>query len=254
MGKSHLFISDAHLPTGQAESPGKNELKEFLGGISPDETEDLFVLGDLFDFWFEYRYVILHHHFDVLRLLSQLTERGIALHYVPGNHDFWLGEFMEKTIGFELHTSPCVVELDGLRVELCHGDGLNKKDVGYRLYQRVAKSRIARKAFSVIHPDVAARIAMMVSSTSRKLVNRHEHQRRSEVCAIEAYARQRLEAGDIDALLAGHAHTPVIEKVGGGGREKIYANTGDWLTHFSYVELRDGVFALKTFATESRSG
>ena len=248
-GSRRLFISDVHLAHLQPE-PHESErsvrLRSFLATLSGDDVSDLYVLGDLFDLWFEYRSVIFSAGFPMLRAFAELSERGVRLHYIVGNHDYWAGAFLER-IGFAVYKEPVVTEMDGMRVLLCHGDGLNRRDYGYRFFKRVARWKPTIALFRCIHPDLAARLGEMVSGLSRQLVNAETTGRLREAAAIRQHAIEQLRNDDIDVFVAGHSHIPVDETIEVEGRVKRYMNLGDWLTHFTYAELAHRQLALRSF-------
>ncbi len=244
---SSVFISDVHLGSEPEESERSITLRQFLAGLPDDGVSDLYVLGDLFDFWFEYRSVVFSANFPVLRALAELRDSGVRLHYVVGNHDCWAGHFMEDVIGFAVHREPVAAEISGTRVFLCHGDGLNRADYGARLFRAISRWRVAIGVFRAMHPDLALRFGRMVSGLSRQLVNAETPGRLREAEAVRRYALRKLRDDDVDMILAGHCHIPTDESIEVDGRTKRYINVGDWLTHFTYAELSQGQIALKTF-------
>src|SRR5512135_1217088 len=138
--KRLYFISDVHLGLGARDQERKKEdrLLSFLKAILPS-AEKLFIVGDLFDFWFEYRTVIPKGFHRTLSALQAFTERGIPVHYLAGNHDFWVGDFFASELGMTMHMDPFEVVIDGKRIYLHHGDGLAQKDLGYRLLKPVLR-------------------------------------------------------------------------------------------------------------------
>ena len=248
-----VFISDVHLGSELQESERSVRLRRFLSTLRGDDVSDLYVLGDLFDFWFEYRAVIFFASFPVLRALAELSDRGVRLHYIVGNHDYWAGAFLENAIGFTVYKGPVTLEMDGITVYLCHGDGLNRRDYGYRIFKIVAQSKPAIALFRAIHPDLALRLGGMVSGLSRQLVNAETPGRLREAEAVRQYALKTLRNDNVDIFFAGHSHIPVDERIEVNGRVKRYMNVGDWLTHFTYAELSRGQLALKRFTDEGQS-
>ena len=255
-GSRRLFISDAHLAHLRPE-PHESErsvrLRRFLSTLRGDDVSDLYVLGDLFDLWFEYRSVIFSASFPVLQAFAALSERGVRSHYIVGNHDYWAGPFLENAIGFTVYKEPVVAEMDGMRMLLCHGDGLNHLDYGYRLFKRVARWKPTIALFRCIHPDLAAKLGGMISGLSRQFVNVETAGRLREAAAIRRHALERLRNHDIDVFVAGHSHIPVDESIEVEGRVKRYINLGDWLTHFTYAELAHGQLSLKIFSGDAET-
>jgi len=226
-----LFIfSDAHLG---ADSDSKEAEK--VAAISEladrvrHQGERLVILGDLFDFWFEYRYAIPKEHIDVLMILRGLVKSGIQIDYVSGNHDFWMDDYFEKQIGLTLHRDVLELTHNGLRLHLLHGDGLAKADRGYRLLKKVLRNRLNIWLYRKLPPDWGIPLAKKVSGSSRNYTSRRDH---SFMPDYEEYAAEKL-SGDFDVVAIGHLHIPVETKLEGG----TYINTGDFIRHFSYVVI-----------------
>ena len=240
--KQTIFISDAHLGSGMNEAEKESMLIEFLKGMSPETVSAIYVLGDLFDFWFEYNSVILSQYFRVLSELSRTVERGIEIHLVVGNHDYWAGDFLEKTIGMEIHKDPIEIELDGLRVYMCHGDGLNPQDRGYRVLKIIVRNRVLIWALRLVHPDFVIGAVRRFSKLSRESASVAGKLREDE--GIRQFALDRLRDG-ADVVIAGHSHQPHDEIHEIDGKNKYYYNIGDMYQRFSYLEYSGGEFHLR---------
>lgn len=233
-----LFISDAHLGIGSSKDQERriDLLLECLDHYKP-EMEKLFILGDLFDFWFEWRHVILKRHFRVLAKLSELTAAGLELHYLAGNHDFALSGFLEGEIGAQTHLDGFQFESDSKKFYLLHGDGLAPADWGYRIMKRIFRNRFNQKLFSYLHPNFSLALAHRSSYTSRR------YSRRRWDIDGEAYlqAAERLIDQGNDYVLFAHTHEPLLMPIKSG----FYINTGDWMQYFSYAIYADGKMTLK---------
>ena len=241
MSKPVYFISDIHLQpkASEMEERKRVRLEQLLARVR-DEEASLYIVGDLFDFWFEYRHVIPRHYFRTLRALQELTENGCPVHVIVGNHDYWLGSFFPEELTITVHQHPIEIELCKRRFLITHGDGILKRDVGYRLLKRVLRNRFVIGLFRLIHPDLAFWIARMVSGTSRKLTLRNPDKDEAERREIVAYAEAQFQRG-IDAVVMGHYHLPTqIEQDG-----KIFLNLGDWMRHFSYAVCENGCLTLR---------
>jgi len=225
--RARVFISDAHLASEPHESERSVKLRSFLSTLRGEDVSDLYVLGDLFDLWFEYRSVIFCANFRVLRAFAELHERGVHLHYIVGNHDYWAGAFLENVIGFAVCKEPVAMQMDGMRVFLCHGDGLNRRDYGYRLFKRVGRWKPAIVLFRLLHPDLAAKLGRMISGLSRQFVNVETAGRLREAAAIRRHAIERLRNDDIDVFVAGHSHIPVDESIEVDGRFALKSYSGE---------------------------
>jgi len=243
--KKTLIFSDVHLKAAPADRARHLEFAAFLRAFNAPDFDRVICLGDLFDFWFEYRHVIFSDYFEVLRALAELHDAGIELHLVCGNHDFWGGRFLRETLGFQLHQRPVILPFGGQRVLAAHGDGVNPSDRAYHLYKRFARNPLVIGAFRLLHPDWAMTLARSVSHGSRTLLGVEDPHAGPEAQAIRAYARGVLDRGEVDVVLCGHAHAPVCEEVTTTQGTRLYINTGDWLAHRSYVVWDKGAFQLK---------
>ena len=248
--KRILFISDSHLGSGTNEPEKERMLLGFLRDLSPDSVSKLYVLGDLFDFWFEYRSVILSQYFRVLIELARAVDRGIEIHLVVGNHDFWAGDFLKETVGLKIHYIPIEIDLDGLRVYMCHGDGFNPHDFGYRVLRAVSRSRPAIWALRLMHPDFVMGIVRRFSRLSRDSISVAGKLREDE--GIREFAMKQLRDG-LDVVIAGHSHQPHDETHSIDGKAKRYINVGDMYERFSYVEYAEGEFRLKYLSRKEES-
>ncbi|HOZ48313.1 MAG TPA: UDP-2,3-diacylglucosamine diphosphatase [Candidatus Hydrogenedentes bacterium] len=239
-----LFLSDVHLdvrPVGQDRTA---DFVSFLRRIDTHRVDRLVILGDLFDFWFEYQHVVFSGYFDVLRGLADLRDAGVALDLVCGNHDFWAGRFLIQQLAFHVHRDGVRLDLGGRRVLALHGDGLNPKDWGYRLYKRIARAPLVVSAFRVLHPDWAMALAQRVSRTSRVITRADDLSMSAETQALRAFARQTLAQGDADVVVCGHSHYPLYEEYPTPSGTGLYINTGDWFLHRSHVEYDGTEFRL----------
>ena len=242
MGKTIYFISDAHLGSDDAAREGVKLEKLFaFFDMVAREGEKLYILGDLFDFWFEYKHAIPNQHLKVIFKLAALVERGVPIHYVTGNHDFWLGDFLPREVGIAVHRDGVTVTEQGKRLLLIHGDGLSPSDWRYRVFVRAPlRNRLAIALYRLIPPDWGIPLAKAVSSKSRNFTAGREPRFLGD---YEAYAQRKLTEG-YDAVLIGHVHYPVMKQFDGGG---MYLNTGDFYHHFSYGHLLDGCLSLEYF-------
>ena len=232
-----ILFSDVHL-TAASEAGRKRMavLVTFLRDIDPATCNRLVILGDLFDFWFEYKHVIFDMYFDVLRALADLRDAGVEIHFMCGNHDFWAGRFLRDQLSFQITSEPVTLPFGDKRVLCVHGDGINPKDVGYRIYKRIARFPLVVWAFRLIHPDWAMALGNAVSGGSRQFLQVKDTSIGPEAKALRAYGQERLARGDADVVICGHAHSPVMEEYPTPTGTGIYINSGDWLIHQSYLE------------------
>jgi UDP-2,3-diacylglucosamine hydrolase len=234
--KTVYFISDAHLGLGNSEEESckANALVGFLDHVG-NEGGTLFILGDLFDFWFEYKTVIPRRHFGILEAIKRQRNRGVKIHYLTGNHDFWLDSFFQDELGIEVHGEPVDWVLDGKRFWIAHGDGIMKKDHGYRLLKRILRHPLSVFLYRLLHPDVAFGLAGFFSRLSRN------HPAFPDQDAdFVAQAEARFSAG-FDRVVMAHTHRPMIHE----SENRTYVNIGDWIRHFSYGKFEDGRLTLE---------
>jgi len=215
----------------KSEKWKERKLLSFLDYVAA-AGEKLFIVGDLFDFWFEYRSVIPRGYTRVLCALSQLAELDKELHYIAGNHDFWMRDFLAKELRFQIHMEPLAIDIRGKRFFIHHGDGISRKDRGYRILKRVFRNRINIFLYSLLHPDLGIPLAKWVSSLSRQYT---EHKGVPDDTDYLQLAVQKFQEG-FDFVVMGHLHMPNYQVIG----EKVYVNLGDWIDHFTYAVF-DGV-------------
>ena len=224
-----LIVSDAHL--GAVPSENERAFGAFLERV-PALAGELLINGDLFDFWFEYRTVIVSRHFQTLRRLAEIVDAGVRVRLVGGNHDAWGGEFLRDQIGVELLEGPLVTEIGGRRAYVAHGDGLGGGDWGYRVLKRVTRSGAGRSLFRLVHPDLGTRVARLVSATSDKqAAGPGDEDARAD--RLSRHADELLRSDpSLQLVVFGHAHRPELREVEPG---RHYLNAGDWIHHCTYA-------------------
>ncbi|NLN92144.1 MAG: UDP-2,3-diacylglucosamine diphosphatase [Candidatus Hydrogenedens sp.] len=245
--KHTLLFSDVHLKPSGMQRKSDEEFLAFLRSIDPQKVERLVCLGDLFDFWFEYRHVNFSGYFEILRAFADLRDQGLSLHLCCGNHDLWAGELLTRLTGFQVYHEPVHLDFGDRRALLLHGDGLNPKDKGYLLFKKVAANRVLQKIFRWVHPDLAMAFAQFLSRKSRDLLSTHPPAKGPEVMAVREYARQCIVSGSESLVICGHAHEPVIEEVEGPEFRGQYVNTGDWPIHRCYVCFDGTEFTIRSW-------
>ncbi len=232
------FISDVHLgASDQASEDIKlDKLGQFINMVETD-GEKLFILGDLFDFWFEYKYAVPREHLKIIFRLASLVEKGTPVHYISGNHDFWLGEFLSREAGIIIHRDYYEITEQEKKIFMIHGDGLSPSDWKYRILRRILRNRVNIWLYQRIPPDWGIPLAKFVSSSSRT----HTSGRSLEfIRDYEKYAAAKIREG-YDAVLIGHLHQPIRMDMEDG----IYINTGDFIEHYSYVRMEAGQLTLE---------
>jgi len=236
-----VFIADAHLKCETDEN--YRLLLDFLGEL-PGNTDTLFILGDLFEFWIGYPKVPFSHYLPVLEQLRRLRAEGIEIVYFEGNHDFHMGPFFKDTLKARIFSGPATIDLNGEKVYLCHGDQINRADYGYRLLRSLLHNPFTRAVIPLVPPAVASYIAERMARGSRE-----NHQARRTKwdfrAMIREFAAARFKEGNT-AVVIGHFHLPLFEQTT-SGRKQTLLSLGDWIKHFSYGEWENGEFSLKTY-------
>lgn len=237
---SVFFLSDAHLGVESAEREGARtaRLHDFLNSL-PGRASSLYIVGDLFDFWFEYPTAIPRRHFRTLAVLERLRASGLEIAYLNGNHDFWLGTFFRDTLGIRTIDGATSVETQGRKLWLHHGDGLVGGDLGYRALRGVLRSRLAIGLYGLMHPNLGIPLAHAVSRWSRR--SRADGPLEPERLWREI-AEPRFREG-YDGVLVGHFHHAYERRE----PNREFFILGDWMDHFTYAQLTDGRLELKTW-------
>lgn len=237
-GPAVYFLADAHLGVDSeaVEAPRRERLHRFLAGLA-GRASALYIVGDLFDFWFEYGSAIPRRHFDTLRVLANLRATGTEIHYLNGNHDFWLGPFLSRELGLVTHDGAVAVEAQGRRVWLHHGDGLVGGDLGYRALKAVIRHPVSIGLYRLVHPDLGIPLAHAVSRWSRR--SREDRPPDTDRLWREIAAPRFAEG--FDAVMVGHFHQVLDRREGG----RTFFVLGDWIDHFTYARLVGGTFTLE---------
>ncbi len=251
MEKTKLyFASDFHLGIPDYESSLKREkmLVDWLDKASKDATE-IFLMGDVFDFWFEYKHVIPKGYVRLLGKIAEITDRGIPVHLFKGNHDIWAFNYLNKELNVQLHRKAVIREFDGKKLFLAHGDGLGPGDKGYKLLKKIFEFKPNQFLFRWLHPDIGSAMGLYWSRRSR-LANiskdgKQEETRKPEKEMLFKYAEYKAkQLPDIDYFIFGHRHVPTQIKV--SEKAEIIV-LGDWVTHFSYGIFEDGKMRLEYY-------
>jgi len=242
--KKIYFVSDIHLKfvKDDAEINKRDKFINFLKSIENDALE-LFIVGDLFDFWFEWYQVIPKYWFDIFFQLKVLIHKEIKISFVSGNHDFYFDKYLQNEIGLQCYNEYTEVEFEtpnGIKkFFIGHGDGYAKKDRSYRLLKRIIRNKISIFLFKTLIPiDLGVWLAKNISKISAK------HRNDSQDWREEYYdfAKNKFEEG-FDFVILGHLHKPTKKKF----NEKVYINCGDWINSFSYAVYDYNEIELKYF-------
>jgi UDP-2,3-diacylglucosamine hydrolase len=249
-GKKIYFASDFHLgvPDYNRSLEREKKIVRWLDEIKPT-TEELYLLGDVFDFWFEYRTVVPRGYVRLLGKLAEFTDSGIPIHYFTGNHDMWTFDYLTKELNVKLYREPIEAEYSGKKFYIGHGDGLGPGDHGYKFIKKVFASKISQWLFARLHPNFGIGLAEYFSRKSRIATGTTDEKfLGDEKEWLVIHSKELLEKAHYDYLIFGHRHLPLDIKINGGSR---YINLGDWIRYFSYGEF-DGVeMQLKYWKSEA---
>lgn len=232
MNKHYLFISDVHLglQSKEIEKAKERKLVEFLN-FAKTNCDELFIAGDLFDYWFEYRRVYQKGYFRTLTALQDLVEAGVKVHYFIGNHDFFHNGFFEKEIGLILYQNPAEFRLNDKRFFIGHGDGLVKNDLGYNILKVILRSRFTQFLYSLVHPDLGVALASHTSKSSRDYTTKKDF---GEEDGLFEAAKNKIDEG-YDYVLFGHLHQKQFLQYKNG----YYINLGSWISKPCYGKFSD---------------
>ncbi len=237
------FASDFHLgaPNHQESREREKKICKWLDIISKDAKE-IYLLGDLFDFWFEYKKVIPKGFERLKGKLAQLTDSGIKIHLFVGNHDLWTFGYLESEIGLKIHKKPEIIEINNKKFYIAHGDGLGKGNIIYKLIKRIYENTICQFFFKSLPSSFGISLAQFLSKRNKKNQKLSE-EKLGENYLIE-YCKMVLKNQNVDFFVFGHIHRPRSIQISSNSK---YVNLGDWVTHFSYAELDKESLLLKNF-------
>lgn len=232
-----FFVSDLHfgLLDSAQEKSRERSFVNFLEYCKTN-TDQLFILGDLFDYWFEYKRVIQKGYFRTFTALQDLVEAGVEVHYFIGNHDFMHRDYFEKEIGLILHPSELEIIIDDKKFFLGHGDGLVANDLGYNILKKILRNNFLQKMYSIFHPDFGIWLASSSSKTSRDYTTEKSY---GEVDGLLETAKKKIDEG-FDYVVFGHTHIRRKEIYKSGQ----YINLGTWLNSPCYGKFSNNKFEI----------
>ena len=247
-GKKIYFASDQHFGVPNLEQSRIREEKfiRWLDVIKKD-AQVLFLMGDLFDFWHEWKYVVPKGYIRVLGKIAELKDSGIEIYFFVGNHDLWMKNYFEVELGIPVYFDKRYYEINNKKFLLAHGDGLGPGDKGYKRMKKVFTNPLAQWAFRWLHPDIAMRIANYMSQKN-KLISGVEDQKflGEDKEFLIQYSKEKLKTENIDYFVFGHRHLPLIFDLEKGAK---YVNLGDWIVYFTY-----GVYDGESFEVNKFEG
>ena len=240
MAKEYFFLSDAHLRN--INDKNQKSLIKFLDRIKGKAT-GLYILGDLFDFWYGYKSVVYTQFVPVLAKLMELHDSGTALSLIEGNHEFRFDLFFKDIVGADVKDIYMDRKIEGVKFHLIHGDNINTKDSGHKILNFFLKNRLSYWAVNMTHPGFWWRAATYMSALSRDNI-RDNTARLKKAC--REFANEKFMSGT-DVVVIGHTHEPGLEKINLNGKEFHLIFLGDWITSFSYLRFDGKNFELLKF-------
>ena len=242
--KNIYFASDQHFGAPNVKDSRARE-KIFMSWLNyvQKDAAALFLLGDLFDFWFEYKTVVPKGFVRILGKLAEFVDHGIPVHYFVGNHDLWMKNYFEKELGIPVYHKPKDFMLGNTSFYIGHGDGLGPYDNGYKRMKKVFTNPLTKRLFQALHPDIGIRMGQYFSVKNKLLSGDEDISflgEEKEWLAI--YSKRKLAQKHRDYFIFGHRHFPMEIKL---NNTSTYVNTGDWITHFTYGEFDGKKFELK---------
>jgi UDP-2,3-diacylglucosamine hydrolase len=244
--KKIYFASDFHLGVPNYENSLKREkaVVKWLDHVKSD-AEEIYLMGDVFDFWFEYKNTIPKGYVRLLGKLAEISDSGIPIHWFTGNHDMWIFDYLPKEIGITIHRAPIIREYEGKKFYLGHGDGLGPGDHGYKMIKKIFASPVCQWLFARLHPNLGVSVAQYFSKKSRISSGPKDEKFHGEDKEwLVLYAKEILKKEHFHYFIFGHRHLPLDIKLAENSR---YINTGEWVNYNSYAEFDGKNLELKYF-------
>lgn len=245
-GKKIYFASDQHFgaPTPQESKSREDRFIRWMDQIKSD-AQILFLMGDLFDFWHEWKYVVPKGYIRVLGKIAELKDAGIDIYFFVGNHDLWMKNYFEEELGIPVFFDKQYFQINNQTFLLAHGDGLGPGDKGYKRMKKLFTNPIAQWAFRWLHPDIAMKIAIYMS-TKNKMISGEEDKKflGEDKEFLIVYSKEKLKSEKIDYFVYGHRHLPMILDL---NETSKYVNLGDWISYFTYGVFDGSEFSIDVF-------
>jgi len=244
--KKIYFISDFHLGAPDAASSLQREkqIVRFLEEIKGDATE-LFIVGDMFDFWYEYRSVVPKGYIRLLGKLAELTDSGISIHFFVGNHDMWMKDYFQKELNIPIYFEPKEFERNGKKFLIGHGDGLGPGDKGYKFIKKIFRNPVCQWLFGILPPFFGMGLANYFSHRSRAQTGASEEVFLGEDKEwLIIYCKEVLKIKNFDFFVFGHRHLAIDFRL---NDESRYINLGDWIHYYTFAVFDGKNVELKSF-------
>ena len=245
-GKKIYFSSDNHLgaPTKDLSFPREKKFVAWLDTIKEDAAA-IFILGDLLDFWFEYKTVVPKGFTRTLGKLAEITDSGIPVYYFVGNHDLWMNGYFEEELNIPVYHKPQSFLLNGKSFLIGHGDGLGPGDKGYKRMKKVFTNPVSKWLYNWLHPDFGVKLAQYLSVKNKMISGDEDIKFLGEENEwLVQYCRRKLEQQHYDYFVFGHRHLPLEISL---NENATYVNLGDWISYFTYGEFDGSSLSLKKY-------
>ncbi|WP_430909180.1 UDP-2,3-diacylglucosamine diphosphatase [Maribacter sp. 2-571] len=245
-GKKVYFSSDNHLgaPTMEESRVREKKFVAWLSSIQKDAGA-IFLLGDLFDFWMEYKTVVPKGFTRTLGKLAEISDSGIPIYFFVGNHDLWMNGYFEEELQIPVFHKPQRYNINGVTFFVGHGDGLGPNDKGYKRMKKVFTNPFAKWLYRWVHPDWGVRLAQYFSVKNKLISGDEDAEFLGEANEwLVQYAKRKLETGHFDHFIFGHRHLPMEIDL---GKNATYTNLGDWIHHYTYAVFDGKTVSLEKF-------
>jgi UDP-2,3-diacylglucosamine hydrolase len=238
------FASDFHLgaPNEKESLLREKRIVEWLDLIKNDAKE-IYLVGDIFDFWFEYKHSIPKGFSRFMGKIAELTDSGIPIHFFTGNHDMWMFDYFEKELGVTIHRAPIKKTFNGKYFYIGHGDGLGPGDYGYKFLKKLFANKFCQWLFARFHPNFGIGLANDWSSKSRRHNTDLKTFMGEDKEWLVQYCKEILQQEAIDVFIFGHRHMPIEHKI----NDSIYINLGEWMNDYTYAKFDGESIQLLTF-------
>jgi len=245
-GKKIYFLSDFHLgaPNHASSLQREKMLVKFLHQIKDDASE-IFIVGDMFDFWYEYRKVVPKGFVRILGKLAEITDSGIPVHFFVGNHDMWMKDYLTTELNIKVYFDPVEFTFNGKKMLIGHGDGLGPGDKGYKRLKKVFRNPVCQWLFGILPPAIGMGVANYMSRRSRAQTGTVE-----EVFLggdkewLVQYCQYKLTQKHYDYFVFGHRHLPIYYQL---QKDSTYINLGDWIRYYTYAVFDGEKFELLSY-------
>ena len=244
-GKYVYFASDFHLGSPNKEESRKRERKiiNWLDSITPT-AEAIFLIGDLFDFWFEYKHVIPKGYIRLLGKIASIRDKGIPIYFFTGNHDMWMFDYFTEELNIPVFQNPIEVKVNNQLIQVGHGDGLGPGDLTYKFIKKIFTNKFCQRLFAFLHPYIGFSIAQRWSKKSRAQNATFDEQFLGEKEFLIQYCKSEEETQHRDVYIFGHRHLPLEIEINSNSK---YINTGEWFSQCTYAKYDGEIIQLLHF-------